>query len=390
MPRLPPSLFRRARSISPHVATLLPACRDLDTARRELRWIREHACSVLSRSATLRARPPTAAHSSRSPRRRKPRGEQLGHRPGTGADGRGASRGKQQGEKRAELDRLVARLCRERGAGKPLQYVLGSQPFGPLEIACGPGVLIPRAETEAWTARVAAVVGEACAAGDALTVVDLCTGTGCVALLLHALLQRPGLRIRGVDVAPRAVALARRNLAAYAGAAATPPDVAFARADVFDPAAGLAALLPLPPPAAPDAWPRVDLLVANPPYIAPRDFARDTARAVRNWEPRLALVPPPVAGETWAGRAIYARLLDIAERTRARFALFEVGGAAQAHGVVRLARRRGDVEIEIWRDWPDAQPQDGEAQAVDVDGVALPVRGSGHIRSVFIRRDGAR
>ena len=88
MPRLSPSLLRRARLISPYLAALLPACRDLPSAAAELRWIREHA---------------------------------VGGPAG-----------------------LAARLVRRRARGEPLQYVLGTQPFGRLELACRPGVLIPR------------------------------------------------------------------------------------------------------------------------------------------------------------------------------------------------------------------------------------------------------
>lgn len=94
MPRLPPSLFWRARrDISPMAARLLPACRDLESAANELRWIREYV------------------RETRSP-----------VPPGL----------------------RVWQLCERRGSGVPLQYVLGTQPFGPLEIKCRPGVLIPR------------------------------------------------------------------------------------------------------------------------------------------------------------------------------------------------------------------------------------------------------
>jgi len=93
MPRVSPSLTRQALNISPYAATLLPACRDIPSALTELRWIREH----------IQSNP-----SAIPPRLRLPW------------------------------------LCRQRGNGVPLQYVLGSQPFGRLDIKCRPGVLIPR------------------------------------------------------------------------------------------------------------------------------------------------------------------------------------------------------------------------------------------------------
>ena len=94
MPRLPPSLFWRARrEISPLAAQLLPACRDLQSTANELRWIREHV------------------QDTKSP---IPAGVRIWD------------------------------LVEQRSKGIPLQYVLGSQPFGHLNIKCRPGVLIPR------------------------------------------------------------------------------------------------------------------------------------------------------------------------------------------------------------------------------------------------------
>lgn len=98
MPRLTPLALRRAARLSPHAATLLPACRDLPSARNELRWIREHV----------------AAHPN------------------------------YRDESRLTAELRVAALCRRRGRGEPLQYVLGTAPFGPLEVVCLPGVMIPR------------------------------------------------------------------------------------------------------------------------------------------------------------------------------------------------------------------------------------------------------
>ncbi len=94
MPRLAPSLLRQAGRVSAGAALLLPACRDLPSALNELRWIREHVARLT----------PDAGSAARQ----------------------------------------VWKLCRLRGRGVPLQYVLGTQPFGPLEIKCRPGVLVPR------------------------------------------------------------------------------------------------------------------------------------------------------------------------------------------------------------------------------------------------------
>lgn len=96
MPRIPPAVFWRARSVAPAATLLLPVCRDLPSSLTELRWIQNHVDQ-------------NDQDSSRKCRRA-----------------------------------AVLALCRRRGRGEPLQYVLGTQPFGPLDLVCRPGVLIPR------------------------------------------------------------------------------------------------------------------------------------------------------------------------------------------------------------------------------------------------------
>ncbi|KAI0835348.1 S-adenosyl-L-methionine-dependent methyltransferase [Hypoxylon sp. FL0890] len=376
MPRLPPSLIRRAHSISPHLATLLPACRDLGSARNELRWIREYVADVVSSHNSHNS---TASNAS------------VDH-----------SRALRQLNQLRE-NALLSRLCRRRGSGVPLQYILGTQPFGDLEIRCRKGVLIPRPETEAWVSRLAEVVrgegGHGFNEGHVrLNILDLCTGSGCIALLLYSLLRRSfsGLDVRAVDVETRAVALARENLACnsrqgfLAGAGQA---VEFEEADIFS-AEWLSSLLRQGGNAngigTGDESPAIDILVSNPPYISARGFNRDTERSVRKYEPKLALVPsisstsfPDCRPED----VFYARLLEVYEVLRPRFAVFEVGDLEQALRVVQMTRSKcNGAKIEVWRDWPDMQPCDDEADFVEVDGVGVPVRGSGNGRAVFIRR----
>lgn len=109
MPRLATSLLRRARAVNHLLVPLLRTCRDLPSARNELRWIREHVDHFVE-----------ARHAH--------------HR----------SRGHSNRVKQETREALTKKLCHDRGRGKPLQYVLGTEWFGDLEIACKPGVLIPR------------------------------------------------------------------------------------------------------------------------------------------------------------------------------------------------------------------------------------------------------
>lgn len=96
MPRLPPWLLRQARAISPRVADLLPVCRDLRSAQNELRWLHEHASKTCSSKRVH------------------------------------------------QFDSLLESYVARRARGEPLQYILGSEYFGDLEIQCRPGGLIPR------------------------------------------------------------------------------------------------------------------------------------------------------------------------------------------------------------------------------------------------------
>ncbi|KAK6200547.1 Altered inheritance of mitochondria protein 32 [Pestalotiopsis sp. IQ-011] len=371
MPRLPHTLLRRAHGISPHLRTLLPACRDIESARHELRWIREH----------VRSSPPS--ESSRSHGAQQPLTSYIS--PGRDAE-----------------EQKVARLCARRGRGEPLQYVLGTQPFGALEIRCTSGVLIPRPETEAWAVYLADVLarhyrGVDNAGSDHHPVVlDLCTGTGCIALLLHERLRRLGLprvRAAGLDVSPLAVTLARHNRDANARAGRLslprPDGIVFQQADVFAPDA-LARRRGVPPGRA-----GVDVLVSNPPYISGDGFARGTGRSVRNYEPALALVPGGEAMRAAAAElgcaledVFYARLFDVARELRPDFVLFEVGDLEQARRVVKMAARMGsghEFGCEIWRDEPDAE---GFEEVYDMGpelGLAT-IRGEGHGRSVFVYR----
>ncbi|KAL2760817.1 hypothetical protein ACRALDRAFT_2024719 [Sodiomyces alcalophilus JCM 7366] len=381
MPRILPSLFRQARSISPHLGTLLPATRGLPSAINELRWIREHVHL-------------TAAGDNASP---------------------------------AAREKRVAALCARRGRGVPLQYVLGTQPFGPLDLRCRPGVLVPRAETEAWVLHFAERLnGRGRDAdlsslvhrrhsdnqeGEDLRIVDFCTGTGCVALGLFAGLQstHARLHVRGIDISERAVTLARENLRINLGAGnlaaplAPKQSVSFELADVFDDDA--MRRLASPGGETPSDGRGYDILVANPPYVSRDVWAHgrgELGYSVRKYEPSLALVPGDNVA-SYEGCAhedvFYTRLLDVAGWLGARIVLFEVGDAAQAARVLQLVSRkmswRGsqlDARCEVWRDWPDLRPGDDEAETLCVehgdgsgDSGNVPVKGSGNIRSILIK-----
>lgn len=159
-------------------------------------------------------------------------------------------------------------LVGRREAGEPLQYLEGDVPFGPAMIAVDPRVLIPRPETEEML-ELALQMAPA-----PHIVVDLCTGSGNLAIALA--MMRPDARVVATDISQDAAAAASDN-AAVNGVA-----VEILVGDLF---------APLPD----EIRGQVDLLVANPPYLAAREL-EDVPADVAH-EPPSALVAGPVGDE---------------------------------------------------------------------------------------------
>lgn len=177
-------------------------------------------------------------------------------------------------EFRDRYDGLVA----QRAKRVPLQHLTGTAAFGPVTVHVGPGVFIPRPETESLLEWAVAQ-----RLSDSPTVVDLCTGSGALALALSC--QWPAARVIAVDDSEDALAYAKRNTAG------TP--VELIAADVNAP--GLLAEL--------DG--QVDLVVANPPYI-PDGAALEPE--VAEHDPAHALFGGP------DGMAVIDRIVDLAAR----------------------------------------------------------------------------
>lgn len=223
---------------------------------------------------------------------------------------------------RAQLDRFEA-LVDRRVAREPLQHLTGSAGFRHLELAVGPGVFVPRPETEL-------LAGWGVAQGrrrNAPQVVDLCSGSGAIALSVAQ--ELPDARVVAVERSPAALEWLRRNAADRAAAGDTPIEVV--DADVTDPQL-LAELVG-----------RVDVLLCNPPYV-----------------PRSVAVPPEVAGHDPA-EAVFGGTdgLDVIRPVIARAAeLLRPGGVlgiehddTQGEAVPALLAADGRLEaVEDHRD----------------------------------------
>lgn len=237
-----------------------------------------------------------------------------------------------------------------------------------------------------------------------LRLLDLCSGTGCIPLLFHHdFYSRPSnghisLDLVGIDISNHALALARQNQSAQlSGFAAGKAEefsrslerMSFIQADVLRTSHTTSDTIPT----VSDALnltathpPKFDILISNPPYISSHDYIRTTSRAVRDFEPKLALVPPHSSTSfTHDGDLFYPRLLDIAKRVDAKVVLFEVADLAQAERVVASAVQQGQwAGVEIWRD----QPGDSSAcnETLSVVNENIKIRGSGNGRSILLYR----
>lgn len=213
---------------------------------------------------------------------------------------------------RFQLARFDALLA-ARAQGTPVAYLTGEREFFGLRLATSRETLIPRPDTETLVA--AALERAGTSDGQLL---DMGTGTGAVALAFAS--EKPGWQVRGVDVRPEAVALARQNAAAL-----EIHNARFTQSDWF---AALDGETPT----------RFELVVANPPYIAESD-PHLTLGDVR-FEPRSALVAAD------DGRADLRYLIDHAGAflVDGGWLLLE-HGHTQAAGVRAMLDRAGYTQV---------------------------------------------
>jgi release factor glutamine methyltransferase len=219
-----------------------------------------------------------------------------------------------------ELRRFREMVTRRR-TREPVAYLLGEREFYGRRFRIDKRVLVPRPDTETLV-DVALLRTEA--RSMSMRALDLCTGSGCVAITLAR--QRPTARVHGTDVSEDALDVARENalrLGAY--------NASFARGDLFD---------AVPPALAP-----FDVITANPPYIASAEI-ETLDRDVKDHEPRLALD----GGAD--GLALVRRIVTGAP------ALLEAGGtlaievgAGEAAATAALFEARGFKRVTITRDY---------------------------------------
>jgi release factor glutamine methyltransferase len=220
------------------------------------------------------------------------------------------------------LGESFTELVDQRARRTPLQHLTGQAPFRDLVLDVGPGVFVPRPETELVAGEAVEEARRLVARGDAAVVVDLCTGSGAIALAVAT--EAPGSQVHAVELSDEACAWARRNVDRWGRELSAPVDLRQGDASTaFDDLDGA-----------------VDVVVSNPPYIPPGSEPSDPE--VRDHDPRLALYGGGPLG------------LDVPERVVAAAArLLRPGGL--------LVMEHADVQQEqvlalLGRSRPTGQP----------------------------------
>jgi release factor glutamine methyltransferase len=229
----------------------------------------------------------------------------------------------------------LERLVEQRLEGTPLAHLTGRQHFMGLEMLASADALIPREETELVGRAALAALQEVAERTGSARAIDLCTGSGNLALALAW--HEPRARVWGADLSTQAVALARRN-AEHLGLAQRVTMVAGDLLEPFD---------------TPTFGETVDVISCNPPYISSAKV-ETLVEEVREHEPRLAFDGGPF------GIRILARLIDGAPSLLKPGGVlaFEVG-LGQGRGI-RRRLERGNT----WTDIAEIADATGETRAL--------------------------
>ncbi|MBM4146340.1 MAG: peptide chain release factor N(5)-glutamine methyltransferase [Nitrospira sp.] len=167
----------------------------------------------------------------------------------------------------------IYEYLRRRAAREPLQYILGYAEFHGLKIKAGPGVLIPRPETELMVEealRILRNIGKGKGTekkSDNTKILDLCTGSGCIALALAG--EFPDAEVYGTDTSKVAIRYAEENVDRN-----RIKNVTFLKGNLFDPLKNLDN--------------KFDVIISNPPYIRRADMI-NLQPEIKDWEPVEAL-----------------------------------------------------------------------------------------------------
>jgi release factor glutamine methyltransferase len=213
---------------------------------------------------------------------------------------------------------------RRRAKREPLQHIIGNQEFWGLEFKVTPDVLIPRPETELIIEAALSVVEDR---NRQVMIIDLCTGSGCIAVSLAK--ELASAHVIATDASERALAVARENARDHGVA----DRIRYLEGDLFDPLEEL------------DIRGRVDIIVSNPPYVRTGDLPT-LQPEVRDYEPAMALIAGP------EGTEMAMKIIQLApEYLKKSGALIMEMGLGQAEALTRIVEATGAYsKLEILKD----------------------------------------
>jgi release factor glutamine methyltransferase len=215
-------------------------------------------------------------------------------------------------DEQARYEQVLA----QRAQGIPAQYITGHQEFWGMDLIVTPAVLIPRPETEHVIEAVVELAKSASQAGEVLKIVDVGTGSGCIALALAK--ELPNAEIHAVDISPAALEIARANAARHQ----LDSRIQFHEADLL---AGM-------------QKGSFDFVASNPPYVG--ESEEDLVQLdVRKYEPRGAVFAGPV------GTEVIERLIPQANE------VLKPGGWL----VMEISGTIAERVQELLSDWTDVQ-----------------------------------
>jgi len=238
--------------------------------------------------------------------------------------------------------KAVKSVLERRNKREPLQYIIGHVDFCGLKIKVGPGVLIPRPETELVVEEMIRTANgrqsTVCSpsspeerivsdpglstGGGRLKILDLCTGSGCLALAFAR--QFRNAEVLATDLSEKTLAYAAENAEINAV-----KNVTFLKGDLYEPVKGN----------------RFEIIVSNPPYIKRGDIS-GLSPEIREWEPVEALD----GGED--GLEFYRRILSCSAEYLADQGevIFELGDG-EVRDVIKIAEKSGLRPVSIVKDF---------------------------------------
>lgn len=221
----------------------------------------------------------------------------------------------------------IGEILMRRAEREPLQYILGFVEFYGLKIKVGEGVLIPRPETELLAEEVIRLFT---VHRSPFTVLDLCTGSGCLALAIAK--HFPDAEVYGTDISKGAIKYAKENAELNAI-----KNVTFLKGSLFEPIKQLVTRH--------SSLVTFDVIVSNPPYIRSGDIL-NLQPEIKKWEPRSALD----GGED--GLDYYRAILSEARGyLMISGVIFLEIGEGQAEGVSGIAMQNGFWNVSVIRDY---------------------------------------